>query len=180
MIDTLMTSSQQQYIKRIVPPVDTRRPPKPGEEMRGLVRKEPGEGGRGKYYHILLRSKAGFLTFRTRPTPNTQGVLEVLGKRPNGEWETQKILLKKRLATQDGRHLTVHLVSAKNALPILREPIRQMHDDLYFAPLRHERGRRFGHAGFASDDPIQKKVMVHVARTEIRNKLQNFGRLLLR
>lgn len=97
------------------------------------LRRQPGAGGGGKYYHVVLRPKDRFTLFRTIPVIDTQGVLEVLGKKPTDEWETHKILVRKEIAVQNGRALSVILDSARIMLPELQGPIQQLHDDVFFA-----------------------------------------------
>jgi len=74
--------------------------PKP--EQKG--RAKPGTSGKGKYYHIEVRPKTEFTTFRTQDVGKKGGIQRVAGKRGSGSWDTQKWLIEKDLADmEEGR-----------------------------------------------------------------------------
>ncbi|MEK7079933.1 MAG: hypothetical protein AAB901_01460, partial [Patescibacteria group bacterium] len=55
---------------------------------KAKARKTPGTGGEGKFYHIEIRPKGQFTTFRTQDVGKTGGLERVAGKRPSGSWDT--------------------------------------------------------------------------------------------
>ena len=67
-------------------------------------RAKPGSTGEGDFYHIEVRPKTDFRTFRTQDVGRKGGIERVAGKRSTGSWETQKWLIGKELAhVEDGR-----------------------------------------------------------------------------
>ena len=71
---------------------------------RGRARGKPGTSGTGKYYHIEVRPKADFTTFRTQDVGKKGGIQRVAGKRESGSWDTQSWLIGKDLAdVEEGR-----------------------------------------------------------------------------
>lgn len=66
-------------------------------------RKKPGSTGEGDYYHIEVRPRTDFLTFRTQDVGRRGHIQRVAGKRPSGYWATVKWLIAKNDAhVQDG------------------------------------------------------------------------------
>ncbi len=87
----------------------TQQRPKPASRQRavqpaeGLKRRRPGTTGEGHYYHIEVRRKREFVTFRTQDVGRKGHVQRVAGQRPNGTWDTVKWLIGKEDAhIQDG------------------------------------------------------------------------------
>ena len=67
-------------------------------------RATPGSTGEGDFYHIEVRPKTDFLTFRNQDVGRKGGIERVAGKRSTGSWDTQKWLIAKELAhVEDGR-----------------------------------------------------------------------------
>lgn len=67
-------------------------------------RKKPGTTGEGNYYHIEVRPKADFTTFRTQDVGDPGHVQRVAGKRSGGSWATTKWLISKEDAhVEDGK-----------------------------------------------------------------------------
>jgi hypothetical protein len=48
------------------------------------------------YYHIEVRPKGEFATFRTQDVGKKGGILRVAGKRSSGSWDDQKWLISKK------------------------------------------------------------------------------------
>lgn len=164
----------QESQKQIALSGDARRPPKREEEGPHILRKQPGEGGGGKYYHILLRPKGRFVLFRTIPVVDTDGTLEVLGRKPTDEWETHKILVRKEITVQKGRELSVTLHSTRFMLPELQGPIRQLHDDVFVAkPVEDVEMKHFQRS-----DPAYHAITA--GRKALRQKLERLATTLAR
>lgn len=73
-------------------------------QPEGRARAKPGTSGTGKYYHIEVRPKTEFTTFRTQDVGKKGGIQRVAGKRGSGSWDTQKWLIGKDLAdVEEGR-----------------------------------------------------------------------------
>ena len=67
-------------------------------------RAKPGSTGEGDFYHIEVRPKTDFLTFRNQDVGRKGGIERVAGKRSTGSWDTQTWLIGKELAhVEDGR-----------------------------------------------------------------------------
>src|SRR5262245_29802264 len=64
-------------------------------QPEGTGRAKPGTKGRGEYYHIEVRPKREFTTFRTQDVGEGGGIQRVAGKRGSGSWDTQKWLISK-------------------------------------------------------------------------------------
>jgi hypothetical protein len=65
---------------------------------------KPGSTGEGDFYHIEVRPKTDFRTFRNQDVGRKGGIERVAGKRSTGSWDTQKWLISKELAhVEDGR-----------------------------------------------------------------------------
>ena len=89
-------------------------------QPEGKDRAKPGATGKGDYYHIEVRPKAQFTTFRTQDVGHRGGIERVAGKRSSGSWDTQKWLISKQHAhlednrlipdTQDAREFVPHRV----------------------------------------------------------------------
>src|SRR5437016_6062940 len=67
-------------------------------QPEGRAREKPGTGGEGEYYHIRVRPKKEFATFRTHMLGGEGEVRRVAGKRPSGSWDTQTWLINKEAA----------------------------------------------------------------------------------
>src|SRR5258707_8965 len=64
-------------------------------QPEGRGRAKPGATGEGEYYHIAVRPKEEFTTFRTHDVGKKGGIERVAGKRPSGSWDDQKWLISK-------------------------------------------------------------------------------------
>ena len=92
---------------------------KPGQQAlaqpKGRKRAKPGTKGEGEYFHIILRPKEEFATFRYQDVGEKGHILRLAGKRSSGSWDTQAWLISKDDAhiegdqfvadTDDGRRL---------------------------------------------------------------------------
>lgn len=100
-------------------------------QPQGRQRKKPGSTGKGKYYHIAVRPKTEFTTFRTQDVGQPGGLQRVAGKRPSGSWDTVKWILSKEDAHVENGRLVPDSQAAKDLLA-----------ELGAAPV-HVRGDRF-------------------------------------
>jgi hypothetical protein len=64
-------------------------------QPEGRSRRKPGSTGGGEYYHIEVRPKRAFVTFRTHDIGAKGHVQRVAGKRRSGSWDDQKWLISK-------------------------------------------------------------------------------------
>jgi hypothetical protein len=53
------------------------------------TRKKPGSAGKGDYYHIEVRPKSEFVSFRTQDVGRKGHIQRVAGKRSSGSWSTR-------------------------------------------------------------------------------------------
>ena len=57
-------------------------------QPEGRERETPGKGGGGDFYHIEVRPKEEFVTFRPQDVGKKDGIERVGGQRENGSWNT--------------------------------------------------------------------------------------------
>jgi hypothetical protein len=86
---------------------------------RGRVRVKPGSTGEGEYYHIEVRPKSLFVTFRTHDVGKKGGIQRVGGKRSSGSWDDQKWLISKDYAHVEGGKLIPDNEDARKVLAAL-------------------------------------------------------------
>jgi hypothetical protein len=55
-------------------------------QPNGRARKKPGMGGAGDFFHVKVRPKSDFVTFRTPDIDDWGHIERVAGKRPSGSW----------------------------------------------------------------------------------------------
>jgi hypothetical protein len=90
-------------------------------QPEGRKRTRPGTTGAGDFFHIEVRPKSEFKTFRTQDVGDQGGIERVAGKRRSGSWSTQKWLVSKTHAhlvrgrlvadSEDARHVLATLGS---------------------------------------------------------------------
>lgn len=74
------------------------------KSQNGRFRKAPGSSGQGNYYHVEIRDKGDFETFRTQDVGDEGHLQRVAGKRSSGSWATVKWLIGKEDAhVEDGK-----------------------------------------------------------------------------
>jgi plasmid stabilization system protein ParE len=110
-------------------------------QPQGRGRSKPGAGG-GQFFHIEVRPRTEFKTFRTQDVGKRGGIERVAGKRASGSWSTQKWLIAKDQAHIERGMLIGDTVDARRVLTMLgSEP-------------RHIKADRFtihGHTGMPAD-----------------------------
>lgn len=85
-------------------------------QPEGRTRKKPGSTGKGNYYHVEVRSKSDFVTFRTQDVGRPGHIQRVAGKRSNGSWETVKWLISKEDAHLANGKLVADTTGARKVL----------------------------------------------------------------
>ena len=94
-------------------------------QPQGRTRTKPGRGGEGDFYHIGVRPKEDFVTFRNQDVGKPGGIERVAGKRQSGSWATVKWLVSKDFAHVEGRKLVPDHRDAKALFKELgAEPVR--------------------------------------------------------
>jgi len=89
-------------------------------QLEGRARKKPGATGEGNYYHIDVRPKGEFSTFRTQDVGGPGHLLRVAGKRFSGSWSTAAWLISKDDAHVENDKLVGDTKDAKDLLKNLR------------------------------------------------------------
>jgi len=93
-------------------------------QPEGRARKKPGTQGGGDYYHVVVRRKDRFVTFRTQDVGEPGHIQRVAGKRTSGSWDTVKWLISKQDAHVDGQTLVADTEEAQEVLAALgSEPV---------------------------------------------------------
>ncbi|WP_119268883.1 hypothetical protein [Taklimakanibacter deserti] len=62
-------------------------------------RAKPRARGGGQFFHIEVRPRRAFKSFRTQDVGRKGGIERVAGRRGRGSWDTQKWLIGKEHAT---------------------------------------------------------------------------------
>jgi len=101
-------------------------------------RAKPGASGRGKFFHIQVRPRTEFVTFRNQDVGGRGGIERVAGKRANGSWDTQKWLIGKDEAHLDGDMLVADSVAAEKVLKQLGSVPRHLGGDRFLAKPRRK------------------------------------------
>jgi len=85
----------------------------------GRSRARPGSRGGGEFFHIEVRPKREFKTFRTQDIGKRGGIERVAGKRASGSWSTQKWLISKEHAHRERARLVPDSADARKVLSLL-------------------------------------------------------------
>lgn len=102
-------------------------------QPKGRARAKPGTTGGGDFYHIEVRPKSEFKTFRTQDVGKKGNIERVAGRRRNGSWDTQKWLVAKKLAHVHGGRLVADSPAAKKVLNTLGSSPRHLGADRFQA-----------------------------------------------
>jgi hypothetical protein len=93
------------------------------------TRKKPGSGGKGDYYHIEVRPKSQFVSFRTQDVGRKGHIQRVAGKRSSGSWSTAKWLIGKEDAHVQDSKLVPDTKAAKEVIKRLgSQPVHVIGD----------------------------------------------------
>src|SRR5262245_47139783 len=102
----------------------------------GRQRKKPGTTGHGNYYHIAVRPKRQFVTFRTQDVGEPGHIQRVAGKRGSGSWDTLKWLISKEDAHVENESLVPDTDEARELLETLGSPPVHVKGDTFEAQPR--------------------------------------------
>lgn len=105
-------------------------------QPEGRDRAKPGNTGRGRYFHIEVRPKREFVTFRTQDVCEPGGIQRVAGKRQSGSWDDQKWLISKEQAHLEGEKLVPDTREAKDILKRLGSGLEHLKGDRFKAKPR--------------------------------------------
>jgi hypothetical protein len=101
-------------------------------QPQGRARARPGAGG-GAFFHIEVRPRKEFATFRTQDVGRKGGIERVAGRRSSGSWDTQKWLIGKTHAHRAGSRLVPDTAEARKVLKTLGAPPRHIGGDRFRA-----------------------------------------------
>lgn len=131
-------------------------PAKRTTTSRKQARKTPGSGGTGAYYHVEVRPRSEFTSFRTQDVGRKGHIQRVAGRRTSGSWATTKWLISK-----DDAHV-------RNGRLVADTPeARKLLNQLGSTP-RHTTGDRFK-ASDRPNVPERKKPTGAQKRARSRN-----------
>ncbi|HRH24669.1 MAG TPA: hypothetical protein PK109_03735 [Candidatus Paceibacterota bacterium] len=103
-------------------------------QPQGRSRTKPGVGGAGKFYHIEIRPKGQFTSFRTQDVGKKGGLERVAGRRSSGSWATATWLVSKDHARMVGKKLVITNAKEKASLAkAIRGPITHVKGDVFHA-----------------------------------------------
>jgi hypothetical protein len=85
-------------------------------QPEGRRRKKPGSTGEGEFFHIEVRPREEFKTFRSQDVGERGGIERVAGKRASGSWDTQKWLISKEYAHLEDDRLIPDTEDARKVL----------------------------------------------------------------
>jgi hypothetical protein len=106
-------------------------------QPEGRKRKKPGTDGEGGYYHVAVRPKEDFKTFRTQDVGETGHIQRVAGKRTSGSWDTVKWLISKADAHVENGKLLPDTQAARAMLKELGSKPVHVEGDVFRAKPRH-------------------------------------------
>jgi hypothetical protein len=105
-------------------------------QPEGRRREKPGSTGRGDYYHIEVRPRNQFVSFRTHDVGRKGGIERVAGRRSSGSWDDQKWLISKQLAHRRGDRLVPDSGVAQEVLGSLGSKPQRVRGDQFRAKAR--------------------------------------------
>jgi hypothetical protein len=102
-------------------------------QAKGRSRAKPGERSSGSYFHIEVRPRRQFKTFRTQDVGKPGGIQRVAGRRSSGSWDTQKWLISKDMAHAARGKLVADSRDARKVLDDLGSAVTHVTGDRYKA-----------------------------------------------
>jgi|SRR5687768_6092674 len=102
-------------------------------QPEGRGRKKPGTTGEGNYYHVEVRPKNEFTSFRTQDLGDAGHLQRVAGKRASGSWATAKWLISKEDAHIEHGKLVGDTEDAKELIKKLGSQPVHKRGDLFAA-----------------------------------------------
>jgi hypothetical protein len=110
----------------------------PKSQQRRTRRVKRGASGRGGFFHIQVRPKGKFVTFRNQDVGTRGGIERLAGQRANGSWDTQKWLIGKSEAHRVGKQLVADSLAAGKVLGQLGSVPRRLGGDRFIAKPRRK------------------------------------------
>ena len=111
---------------------------RPARQRGHARRAKPGARGQGGFFHIQVRPRTDFVTFRNQDVGRRGGIERVAGRRANGSWDTQKWLVGKSEAHRAGKQLVADTAGAKKVLGQLGSAPRHLGGDRFIAKPRRK------------------------------------------
>ncbi len=111
---------------------------RPARKRGHARRAKPGASGSGDFFHIQVRPKGEFVTFRNQDVGARGGIERVAGQRANGSWDTQKWLIGKSEAHRVGKQLVADSLAAEKVLNQLGSVPRHLGGDRFIAKPRRK------------------------------------------
>ena len=112
--------------------------PKSRKRRNRVRRAKPGSRGLGGFFHIQVRPKSDFISFRNQDVGARGGIERVAGRRANGSWDTQKWLIGKTEAHRAGKRLEPDTAAARKVLSQLGSTPRHLGGDRFIAKPRRK------------------------------------------
>lgn len=100
-------------------------------QPEGAHRTKPGHGGSGQYYHIEVRPKTQFTSFKTHDVGRSGHTQRVAGRRKSGGWATQKWLISKNDAHVENGRLVADDSNVKQIMSRIPGEIRRKRADVF-------------------------------------------------
>jgi len=130
----MATEKQKEAAKKNIKKAqEARREGNAESQPEGGKREPPGSGGSGDFYHIEVRPKGEFVTFRTQDVGGKGGIERVGGPRENGSWETVKWLVSKEMAHVENGKLVPDHTDAKELFDELGSQPKHIKGDIFKA-----------------------------------------------
>ena len=107
-------------------------------QPEGRGRQKPGSRGEGAYFHVVVRPKEGFATFRTQDVGTRGHIQRVAGKRTSGGWDTVKWLISKDDAHIESRTLVPDTKAAEKVLKTLGSEPKKVRGHIFRAKPRRD------------------------------------------
>ncbi len=107
-------------------------------KAKSRKRAKPGARGRGGFFHIQVRPRGEFVTFRNQDVGGRGGIERIAGRRANGSWDTQKWLIGKNEAHRIGKRLAADTAAARKVLGTLGSTPRHLGGDRFIAKPRRK------------------------------------------
>jgi hypothetical protein len=105
-------------------------------QPEGGEREKPGATGQGQYFHVEVRPKGQFATFRTQDVGKEGGIQRVAGRRSSGSWDDQKWLIGKDQAHLENDKLVSDTEEARKVLEQLGSEPQHIRGDRFKAKPR--------------------------------------------
>jgi len=110
---------------------------KPGQQEvaqpKGRNRVKPATKGEGEYFHIIVRPKDEFATFRNQDVGEKGHILRLAGKRSSGSWDTHAWLISKEDAHMEGDQFVADTDDGKRLIESLGSKPTQVEGDVFEA-----------------------------------------------